>query len=141
MFKHMEDVKATYPWMFDDAQFLSHYTKADEALHFLYSSMNHYDNTVIPYYKELHLQMIMLAYYFPQNTLFVFMRDYIKKMVDEAIECRTRFAGLFILLAKERSTETLAFIDQYGLYRDIEYKPQPVDIGFLLKDIMKVYQK
>ena len=46
-----------------------------------------------------------------------------------------------MLLAKERSTETLAFIEQYGLYRDIEYKPKPVDIGFLLKDIMKAYQK
>lgn len=101
--------------------------------------MNHYDNTIIPDYKELHLQMIMLAYYFPQNTLFVFMRDYIKQMVDEAITCRTRFADLFMLLVNERSTETLAFIEQYGLYRDIEYKPQPVDIGFLLKDIMKAY--
>lgn len=103
--------------------------------------MIHYDNTIIPYYKELHLQMIMLTYYFPQNTLFVFMRDYIKEMVEEAITCRTRFADLFMLLAKERSTETFAFIEQYGLYRDIEYKPKPVDIGFLLKDIMKVYEK
>lgn len=141
MFKHMETVKATFSWLFDDAQFLSHYVNAQEALHFLYSSMNHYDNTIIPYYKELHLQMIILAYYFPQNTLFVFMRDYIKEMVEEAITCRTRFADLFMLLAKERSTETFAFIEQYGLYRDIEYKPKPVDIGFLLKDIMKVYEK
>lgn len=141
MFKHMEDVKATSSWLFDDAQFLSHYTNAQEALHFLYSSMNHYDNTIIPYYKELHLQMIMLTYYFPQNTLFVFMRDYIKEMVEEAITCRARFADLFMLLAKERSTETFAFIEQYGLYRDIEYKPEPVDIGFFIKDIMKVYEK
>lgn len=103
--------------------------------------MNHYDNTIIPCYKELHLQMIMLTYYFPQNTLFVFMRDYIKEMVEEAITCRTRFADLFMLLAKERSTETFAFIEQYGLYRDIDYNPEPVDIGFLLKDIMKVYEK
>lgn len=141
MFKHMEEVKATSSWLFDDAQFLSHYANAQEALHFLYSSMNHYDNTIIPYYKELHLQMIILAYYFSQNTLFVFMRDYIKEMVEEAITCRTRFADLFMLLAKERSTEALAFIEQYGLYRDIEYKPEPVDIGFLLKDIMKVNEK
>lgn len=141
MFKHMEEVKATSSWLFDDAQFLSHYTNVQEALHFLYSRMNHYDNTIIPYYKELHLQMIILAHYFSQNTLFVFMRDYIKEMVEEAITCRTRFADLFMLLAKERLTETFAFIKQYGLYRDIEYKPKPVDIGFLLKDIMKVYEK
>lgn len=141
MFKHMEAVKATSSWLFDDAQFLSHYANVHEALHFLYSSMNHYDNTITPYYKELHLQMIMLTHYFPQNTLFVFMRDYIKEMVEEAITCRTRFADLFMLLAKERSTETVAFIEQYGLYGDIEYKPKPVDIGFLLKDIMKVYEK
>lgn len=141
MFKHMEDVKATSSWLFDDAQFLSHYANVQEALHFLYCNMIHYDNTIIPYYKELHLQMIMLTYYFPQNTLFVFMRDYIKEMVEEAITCRTRFADLFMLLAKERSTETFAFVEQYGLYRDIEYKPKPVDIGFLLKDIMKVYEK
>lgn len=141
MFKHMDVVKASTPWIFDDNQFLTHYNNAEEALHFLYSNMNHYDNTIIPDYKELHLQMIMLAYDFPQNTLFVFMRDYIKQMVDEAIICRTRFADLFMLLVNERSTETLAFIEQYGLYRDIEYKPQPVDIGFLLKDIMKAYQK
>ena len=141
MFKNMEDVKATTPWLFDDEQFLSHYANTEGTLHFLYSSMNHYDHTILPDYKELHIQMIMLAHYFPQNTLFVFMRDYIKIMVDEAITCRIRFADLFILLAKERTTETLAFIDQYGLYRDIEYKPQPVDIGFLIKDIMKAYQK
>ena len=139
MFKHMDVVKASTPWMFDDEQFLTHYNNVEEALHFLYSNMNHYDNTIIPDYKELHLQMIILASNCPQNTLLVFMRDYIKQMVDEAITCRTRFADLFMLLAKERSTETLAFIEQYGLYRDIEYKPQPVDIGFLLKDIMKAY--
>ena len=139
MFKHMDVVKASTPWMFDDEQFLTHYNNVEEALHFLYSNMNHYDNTIIPDYKELHLQMIILASNCPQNTLLVFMRDYIKQMVDEAITCRTRFADLFMLLAKERSTETLAFIEQYGLYRDIEYKPQPVDIGFLLKDVMKAY--
>ena len=137
MFKHMEYVKATSPWLFDNAQFLSYYANAGDALHFLYSSMNHYDNTIIPDYKELHMQMIVLAYYFPQNTLFVFMRDYIKNMVDEAIECRTIFTGLFMLLVEERSAETRTFIDEYGLYRDIEYKPQPIDIGFIFKDIMK----
>lgn len=137
MFKHMEYVKATSPWLFDNAQFLSYYANAGDALHFLYSSMNHYDNTIIPNYKELHMQMIVLAYYFPQNTLFVFMREYIKNMVDEAIECRKIFAELFMLLVKERSTETRAFIEEYGLYSDIEYKPQPIDIGFIFKDIMK----
>lgn len=137
MFKHMEYVKATSPWLFDNAQFLSYYANAGDALHFLYSSMNHYDNTIIPDYKELHMQMIVLAYYFPQNTLFVFMRDYIKNMVDEAIECRKIFAELFMLLVKEHSTETRAFIEEYGLYSDIEYKPQPIDIGFIFKDIMK----
>ena len=137
MFKHMEDVKATSPWIFENEQFLNHYANARDALHFLYSSMNHYDNTILPDYKELHMQMIVLAHYFPQNTLFVFMRDYIKNMVDEAIECRKIFAELFMLLVKERSTETHAFIEEYGLYRDIEYKPQPIDIGFIFKDIMK----
>ena len=137
MFKHMEDVKATSPWIFENEQFLNHYANARDALHFLYSSMNHYDNTILPDYKELHMQMIVLAHYFPQNTLFVFMRDYIKQMVDEAIECRKIFAELFMLLVKERSTETHAFIEEYGLYRDIEYKPQPIDIGFIFKDIMK----
>ena len=81
--------------------------------------------------------MIVLAHYFPQNTLFVFMRDYIKEMVDEAIECRKIFAELFMLLVEERSAETRAFIEENGLYSDIEYKPQPIDIGFILRDIMK----
>ena len=38
-----------------------------------------------------------------------------------------------ILLMKTRN-----FIQDFGLYQDIEYQPRNLDIGFLLKDILKV---
>ena len=34
--------------------------------------------------------------------------------------------------------ETRNFIQDFGLYQDIEYQPRNLDIGFLLKDILKV---
>ena len=34
--------------------------------------------------------------------------------------------------------ETRNFIQDFGLYQDIEYQPRNLDIGFLLKDIFKV---
>lgn len=138
MFKHMNDVKRNTPWIFDNNEFLSYYSQnTEDALHFLYSNMNHYDNTIIPYYRELHMQMVLLTYYFPKNTLFVFLMDYIKKMVEEAITCRKRFSELFILLTKNRTKETTDFIQKYGLYQDICYTPKTIDISFLLNDIMK----
>lgn len=141
MFKHMELVKNTSPWIMNDEEFLDHYKCIDDALHFIYSNLQHYDHTIIPDYRELQLQMVRLAYYYPKNTLFIFMKDYITKMVDEAITCRKRFAELFYLVAKMRSSETLSFIERYGVYQDVDYTPTTLDISFLLNDVFKSLEK
>lgn len=140
MFKHLDDVKRETPWVLDDNHFLEYYSEdIEKALHFIYSGMNHYDNTIIPNYRELHLQMLILANNYPSNSLYGFMKDHITKMVDEAISYRERLTDLFLLLAKERSSETLEFIDRYGLYSGLFYKPKTIDIGFIINDIMKAY--
>lgn len=137
MFKHMEDVKRETPWILDDDEFLNHYPNTVEALHFLYSNMNHYDNTILQDYREFHMQMVVLAANSPQNTLVVFLREYIGKMVDYAIACRKRYAELYRLLEKTRPDDTADFVLKYGIYRFIDYVPTTLDIGFLLRDMMK----
>jgi len=137
MFKHMDDVKRETPWVLDDEEFLGHFQNTEEALHYLYSQMNHYDNTYLPCYRELHMQMVVLANQFPDNALVVFLRDYISKMVEEAIVCRKRFAVLYKLLEKERAEDTEQFVLRYGMYRFIDYEPQVLDIGFMLRDMLK----
>jgi hypothetical protein len=138
MFKHMEDVKRDMPWFFDDEKFLRHYgLDVERALHMVYSQMNHYDNTIIPSYRQLHLQMLAITFYNPDNTLLLFMRDYIAAMVEDAIKCRKRLTELFYLLDRERSTNTSNFVQKYGLYSDIDYEPKTIDIGFILNDLLK----
>ena len=73
----------------------------------------------------------------PQNTLVVFLREYIGKMVDDAIACRKRYAELYRLLEKTRPDDTADFVLKYGIYRFIDYVPTTLDIGFLLRDMMK----
>lgn len=137
MFKHIDDVKRETPWVFENLEFLNHYQNTEEALHFLYSQMNHYDNTYLPYYRELHIQMIVLAGQYPNNSFVVFLRDHIGKMVEDAINCRRRFAELFNLLETERAEDTEQFVLKYGIYRFIDYEPRIMDIGFLLRDLLK----
>lgn len=137
MFKHKEDVKLATPWILDDDEFLNHYPNTEQAMHFLYSNMNHYDNTILPDYREFHLQLVVLAAEVPQNTLVVFLRDYIGKMVDDAIACRKRYAELYRLLEKNRPDDVSDFVLKYGVYNLIDYVPRALDIGFLLRDMMK----
>lgn len=137
MFKHMEDVKRETPWILDDEAFLEYYPSTETALHFLYSNMNHYDNTILPDYREFHMQIVVLASRVPQNTLVVFLRNSIGKMVDDAIACRKRYAELYRLLEKTRPDGVADFVLKYGIYSFIDYVPSTLDIGFLLRDIMK----
>ena len=58
-------------------------------------------------------------------------------MVEEAIVCRKRFAVLYKLLEKERAEDTEQFVLRYGMYRFIDYEPQVLDIGFMLRDMLK----
>lgn len=142
MFKHLDDVKRETPWVLENSQFLDYYSeKVEKALHFIYSGMNHYDNTIIPNYRELHMQMLILANNYPGNSLYVFMKDHITKMVEEAIFFRERLTDLFLLLASERSTETSEFIEKYGIYKGLYYKPKTIDISFIFNDIMKALYK
>lgn len=141
MFKHMEDVKRDTPWIFDDDQFFANYEDIDRALHFLYSQMNHYDNTILPYYKELHLQLITIAYYYPQCKFHEFLRDYIKAMVEEAVICRKRFEELYVETFSRYEKEFVSFVDRFGFYSNFEYKDTPTDISFLFNDLMKAWAK
>ena len=137
MFKHLEDVNKSMPWFWKNEDFFTHYKNTEEELHFLYSQMNHYDNTFIPRYKELFLQMLVLAYYFPKNSLLNFMREHIKKMVDDAIKCRKRMAELFFATFQHDKEGFCMFVDKYGFYIGVEYVETPIDIGFLFDDVMK----
>lgn len=137
MFKHMDDVMRDMPWIMDDTDFLNHYKDSDAALHFLYSKMNHYDNTILPCYKELHLQAIAVVMYFPQSKVAIFLRDYIKKMVEDAVTCRKRFEELYVVMFHERQQDFVRFIEKYGFYTEFEYVNQPTDISFILHDMMK----
>lgn len=137
MFKHMDDVMRETPWIMDDTDFLNHYKDSDAALHFLYSEMNHYDHTILPFYKELHLQTIAVAMYFPNSKVAIFLRDYIKQMVEDAVTCRKRLEELYVVMFHERQQDFVQFIDKYGFYTDFEYVDQPTDISFILHDMMK----
>lgn len=137
MFKHMDDVMRDIPWIMDDTDFLNHYKDSDAALHFLYSKMNHYDHTILPCYKELHLQTIAIAMYFPKSKVAIFLRDYIKQMVEDAVSCRKRFEKLYVVMFHERQQDFVRFIEKYGFYTEFEYVDQPTDISFILHDMMK----
>lgn len=137
MFKHMDDVMRDMPWIMDDTDFLNHYKDSDAALHFLYSKMNHYDHTILPYYKELHLQTIAVAMKFPKSKVAIFLRDYIKQMVEDAVTCRKRFEELYVVMFRERQQDFVRFIEKYGFYTEFEYVNQPTDISFILHDMMK----
>ena len=137
MFKHMDDVIRETPWLMDDKDFLNHYTDSEDAMHFLYSQMNHYDHTILPCYKELHLQTIAVAMYFPNSKVAIFLRDYIKQMVKDAVTCRKRLEELFVAMFHERQEDFNSFVDKYGFYADFEYVDQPTDISFILHDMMK----
>ena len=137
MFKHMDDVMRDIPWIMDDTDFLNHYKDSDAALHFLYSKMNHYDHTILPCYKELHLQTIAIAMYFPKSKVAIFLRDYIKQMVEDAVTCRKRFGELYVVMFHERQQDFVRFIEKYGFYTEFEYVDQPTDISFILHDMMK----
>ena len=81
--------------------------------------------------------MIVLAGQYPTNAFVVFLRDHLGKMVEDAINCRRRFAELFNLLETERAEDTEQFVLKYGIYRFIDYEPRIMDIGFLLRDLLK----
>ena len=137
MFKHMVMINKEMPWFMDDKSFLSHFEDVDEGMHFLYSQMNHYDHTILPDYKELHLQLIVIAYYQPHSKLIEFLKDYIADMVDEAITCRKRLAELFELMILTHKEALKAFFDKYGIYAEFEYVDKPTDISFILEEVMK----
>lgn len=137
MFKHMVVIYKEMPWFMDDNSFLSHFEDVDKGMHFLYSQMNHYDHTILPDYKELHLQLIVIAYYQPQSKLIEFVKDYIADMVEEAITCRKRLADLFELMILTHNESLKAFFDKYGIYAEYEYVDKPTDIGFILEEVMK----
>lgn len=141
MFKHLDDVNRTMPWFWNDNDFLNHFNDDEKALHFIYSQLNHYDNTILKDYSELHLQFITLAYYRPDFKVAVFLRDYISKMVDEAIDCRKRLENLYELMQNERSESFQHFVNKYGQYNDYKYEPMTIDISFILNDIMKAMIK
>ena len=137
MFKHMVMINKEMPWFMDDKSFLSHFEDVDKGMHFLYSQMNHYDHTILPYYKELHLQLIVAANYLTQSKLLEFLRDYIADMVNDAITCRKRLADLFELMILTHKEALKAFFDKYGIYAEYEYVDKPTDIGFILEEVMK----
>lgn len=137
MFKHMIMINKEMPWFMEDKSFLSHFEDVDEGMHFLYSQMNHYDHTILPDYKELHLQLIVIAYYQPHSKLIEFLKDYIADMVDEAITCRKRLAELFELMILTHKESLKAFFDKYGIYAEYEYVDKPTDISFILEEVMK----
>lgn len=137
MFKHIDDVMRDIPWIMDDTDFLNHYKDSDAALHFLYSEMNHYDHTILPCYKELHLQTIVVAMYFPKSKVAIFLRDYIKQMVEDAVTCRKRFEELYVVMFHERQQDFVRFIEKYGFYTEFEYVDQPTDISFIFHDMIK----
>lgn len=137
MFKHIIMINKEMPWFMEDKRFLSHFEDVDKGMHFLYSQMNHYDHTILPDYKELHLQLIVIAYYQPQSKLIGFLKDYIADMVDEAITCRKRLAELFELMILTHKEALKAFFDKYGIYTEYEYIDKPTDISFILEEVMK----
>lgn len=141
MFKHKDDVDREMPWFWDDDSFLEYHSDDKRALHFIYSNLNHYDRTFIPDFRELHAQMVTLAYFRPDCKLAVFLRDYIAKMVNEAIECRIRLEKMYEMMQEKRPESFEKFISEYGPYEDYKYVPKPLDISFILNDVMKALYK
>lgn len=141
MFKHIEEVKRKCPWVFDDDDFFKHFQDFDKGMHFLYSSMNHYDRTILPDYKQLHLQLVTISHYCPDFKVGIFLRDYIKVMVEEAIECRKRFEDLYVEAFTRNEESFLSFVVKYGVYNDYEYHDKLTDISFILREVMKAWEK
>lgn len=138
MFKHKDSIHKQMPWFSDDGEFFKHFSEVDKGMHFLYSQMNHYDHTILPDYKELHAQFVVITYYFPKSKLLSFMRDYINTMVSEAISCRKRLEELFIEMYSRHEKEFIDFVNRYGLYAEYEYVDKPLNIDFILRDLLKV---
>lgn len=141
MFKHNEEVKRKCPWVFDDDDFFEHFQDFDKGMRFLHSSMNHYDHTILPDYKQLHLQLVTIAHYCPDFKVGIFLRDYIGVMVEEAIECRKRFEDLYVEAFTRNEEVFLSFVEKYGVYNDYEYHDKPTDISFILREVMKAWEK
>ena len=137
MFKHREDIIKHTPWVLDDNAFFTHYSDVDDALHFLYSHIGHYDNTVILRYRQLHAQIIVLDYYIKNSKLLSFLKDTIGKMVDEAIEIRKQFEHLYEQVIQRFPEEYESFVKRYGPCHEYKYVPQALDLGFILHAIMK----
>lgn len=137
MFKHIDEVKRHTPWMLDDEAFFNHYPDVDDALHFLYSHIGHYDNTIILRYQQLHVQIISLEYYFKHSKLLSFLKDTIGKMVAEAIEIRKQLEHLYEQVMQRYPEEYASFVKRYGSCNGYKYVPPILDIGFILHDIMK----
>ena len=106
-------------------------------MHFLYSQLNHNDHTILLYYKELHLQTIVLAKNYSQIKLLVFLRDIIKQMVEDAATCRKRLEALYILMFYQRKDDFELFIKKYGLYFGFKYHEQPINLDFILREMIK----
>lgn len=136
MFKHMDSIRKEMPWFFDDEEFFKHFSEVDKGMHFLYSQMNHYDHTILPDYKELHVQMIVCSSFYPKCKLLSFLKDYIGTMVDEAISCRNRLKDLFVEMFTRHKKDFIDFVERYGLYAEYEYVDKPLNIDFVLRDIL-----
>ena len=136
MFKHMDDIKKEMPWLLNDDDFFKHFIDVEKGMHFLYSQMNHYDHTILPYYKELHVQMIVSSFYKPKCKLLTFLKEHIENMVSEAISCRKRFEVLFVEMFTRHEKEFIDFVKRYGLYAEYEYVEKPLNIDFVLRDIL-----
>ena len=137
MFKHNESVNKEMPWFWNDDALLAAFSDDEDVLHFVYSSLNHYDNTIIPDYRELHVQLITTAYYRPDCKVAAFLRDYIKTMVEEAIECRKRLEAIYEMMKNTRLDSFNAFVAKYGPYIGYKYIENPLDISFILHDLLK----
>lgn len=141
MFKHMDSIHKEMPWLLNNEEFFKHFSEVDKGMHFLYSQMNHYDHTILPDYKELYAQITISSYYIPQCKLLSFLKDHINKMVSEAIFCRKKLEELFIEMFSRHEKEFSDFIERYGLYAEYEYVDKPLNIDFILRDMLKVTTK
>ena len=141
MFKHNEEVKRKCPWVFDVDDFFEHFQDFDKGMHFLHSSMNHYDHTILPDYKQLHLQLVTISHYCPDFKVGIFLRDYIGVMVEEAIECRKCFEDLYVEAFIRNEEAFLSFVEKYDVYNDYVYHDKPTDISFILREVMKAWKK
>ena len=99
--------------------------------------MRHYDYTIIPDYKELYVQILVLSFYFPKSDFFSFLKRHLNTMVSEAITCRKRLEYLFIEIFQRHKEDFLDFVNEYGFYAEFEYVDKPLNIGFIIRDLMK----